>query len=60
MEVDIYLPDLGLAFEFNGDYWHSDEFIIPNHGMTAEEYHDLKWSDCHDVGVHLYFIWESD
>jgi hypothetical protein len=25
-ELDIVLPDLGLAFEYNGLYWHSDKF----------------------------------
>lgn len=23
-EIDIYLPNLNLGFEFNGVYWHSD------------------------------------
>jgi hypothetical protein len=23
-ELDIVLPDRGLAFEYNGSYWHSD------------------------------------
>ena len=26
-ELDILIPELNLAFEFNGDYWHSDKVI---------------------------------
>jgi hypothetical protein len=26
MEIDIYLPQLNLGFEFNGVWWHSDEY----------------------------------
>ncbi len=28
LEIDIYLPDLKLGFEFNGLYWHSEEYNI--------------------------------
>jgi len=26
LEIDIYLPELKIGFEFNGLYWHSEEF----------------------------------
>lgn len=59
-EVDIYFPDLNTAIEFNGDYWHSNEFIEGNHGMTSMEYHQLKYDECKKLGVELLFVWESD
>lgn len=59
-EVDIYFPDLNTAIEFNGDYWHSNEFIESNHGITSKEYHQLKYNECKKLGVELLFVWESD
>jgi hypothetical protein len=59
-EVDIYFPDLNTAIEFNGDYWHSNEFIEGNHGMTSMEYHQLKYDECKKLGIELLFVWESD
>lgn len=42
-EIDIYLPDLKLGFEFDGTYWHADprfynaDDIIDTNGKTAQE-----------------------
>jgi hypothetical protein len=52
-ELDIYLPDLNLAFEFNGLYWHSDLF-------KDKRYHQNKTKDCLDKGIQLIHIWEDD
>lgn len=52
-ELDIYLPELGLAFEFNGLYWHS-ELNKPNN------YHLNKTQICENNGVNLMHIWEDD
>lgn len=59
-EVDLYLPELALAIEFNGTYWHSDKFLQLSHNMTAEDYHRLKQEKCAAKGVRLVFVWESD
>lgn len=59
-ELDVYIPDLSLAFEFNGDYWHSDEVIRERSGMSADEYHDRKVKLCADKGVVLTYVWESE
>lgn len=59
-QLDFYMPELNLAIEFNGDYWHSDEFLLPNHGMTARAYHELKRDLSDSVGVKVAFVWESD
>ena len=57
-ELDIYLPEKNLAFEFNGDYWHSDEMIVKR-GMPIT-YHDDKFNACADRGIKLVYIWEHD
>ena len=62
-ELDIYIPDLRLAFEFNGIYWHSDDIIAKraNHKFqTAKEYHDYKTEQCEKLGVKLIHIDERE
>ena len=52
-ELDIFLPDLKLAFEFNGLYWHSEKFKDRN-------YHKNKMAECHEKGIRLIQIWENE
>lgn len=52
-ELDIYLPDVNLAFEFNGIYWHSELHIGNN-------YHFNKTKKCEESGIHLIHIYEDD
>jgi len=52
-ELDIYLPDLKLAFEFNGLYWHSET-------NKEKEYHLNKTEECEKQGIQLIHIWEDD
>ena len=52
-EIDIYLPELNLAFEFNGLYWHSELYKDKN-------YHIEKTKDCLDRGIQLVHVWEDD
>ena len=52
-ELDIYLPDLNLAFEFNGLYWHSDLY-------KDNKYHLKKTKECASNGLQLIHIWEDD
>ena len=52
-ELDIYLPDLNLAFEFNGLYWHNELYKDKN-------YHSMKYNLCKDKNIHLIQIWEDD
>lgn len=59
-EIDIYIDELKIGFEFNGDYWHSDEMLLKKTKMTALEYHSMKFKKAKASGVDLYFIWESD
>jgi len=52
-ELDIYLPELNLAFEFNGLYWHSEVYKDKN-------YHLNKTDKCLEKGIQLIHIWEDD
>ena len=52
-ELDIYLPELGIAFEFNGLYWHSELY-------KNKMYHLNKTKNCLDKGIQLIHVWEDD
>jgi predicted nucleic acid-binding Zn-ribbon protein len=52
-ELDIVLPDLGLAFEFNGIYWHREE-------LAGKEYHLNKTKAVEDFGYQLIHINEDE
>lgn len=51
-ELDIYIPELKLAFEFNGTYWHSE-----NKGKPVD-YHLNKTKLCEEKDIHLIHIFE--
>ncbi|MCK9416326.1 hypothetical protein M0Q97_06680 [Candidatus Dojkabacteria bacterium] len=53
LELDIYLPDLKLAFEFNGLYWH-------NELNKEKNYHLNKTELCEQQGIQLIHIYEDD
>lgn len=53
-ELDIYVPSRGVAIEFNGTYWHSEE------NGKHKNYHFDKWLACRDKGVTLISVWEDD
>ena len=53
-ELDIYIPELKIAFEYNGDYWHQEGIKKPI------GYHQDKTDRCIDKGIKLLHIWESD
>ena len=53
LELDIYIPDLKLAFEFNGLYWHSEV-------NKENNYHLNKTDECEKKGIQLIHIWEDD
>lgn len=39
------------AIEFNGEYWHSDTVIIPNHNTTALSSHTMKHDAIINAGM---------
>lgn len=49
-EIDIYLPELKLGFEFNGKYWH------PGDGTREKN----KSVECKAAGIKLVHVWEIE
>ena len=58
-EIDIYIPELNLAVEYDGDYWHDDANTIRNYNMTNDELHSIKHELCLHAGITLLFISEN-
>ena len=52
-ELDIYLPELKLAFEFNGLYWHSELH-------KDKFYHYDKYKLCNNNNITLIQIYEDE
>jgi hypothetical protein len=52
-ELDIYIPSKNIAIEFNGLYWHSENFKHKN-------YHLEKSLKCQEKGIQLLHIWEDE
>lgn len=51
-ELDIYIPELKIAFEYNGEYWH----LRP----TTMKIDKIKYNYCKSKGIQLVTIWEND
>lgn len=54
LELDIYLPELKIAIEYNGTYWHSSK----NNKNIA--YHLNKSLLCRKLGIRLIHIYEFE
>lgn len=58
LELDIYIPSLNIAFEYNGVFWHS-ELVGKD-----KNYHITKTKMCEDLGIRLVHIsdheWNND
>ena len=52
-ELDIYIPKLNIAFEYNGTYWHSDLY-------KDKYYHQIKTKLCYERGIQLIHIYDFD
>lgn len=52
-ELDIYIPDLKIAIEFNGTFWHSSS-------NKDKYYHANKSEACRKVGVDLIHVYEYE
>lgn len=52
-EIDIFLPEKRFGIEFDGLYYHSDEFK-PIH------YHQQKTNDLLSLGISIIHIWEDE
>lgn len=52
-ELDIYIPDINIAIEFNGMYWHSEK-------QVNNDYHYKKSLLANGKGIFIYHIWENE
>lgn len=52
-ELDIYIPELKLAIEYNGTYFHDIS-------LKGKGYHIGKRKACEQLGIRLISIWECD
>lgn len=66
-EIDIFLPELKLAFEYNGDYWHAnpekygpDDIIWRNKASEVWARDKRKIDRCIKDNIKLMIIWESE
>lgn len=53
LELDIFLPEKKLAFEYDGLYWHSDIYKDKN-------YHITKTNRCAEKGIRLVHVFENE
>ena len=51
--IDIYVPNKKIAFEFNGLRWH-------NVNQLYRGYHLKKTEFCENAGIKLFHIWEDE
>jgi hypothetical protein len=54
-ELDYYIPDLNLAIEYNGLYWHSEIS-----GKKEQNYHLQKTQRCEEKQIKLIQIFEDE
>ena len=54
LEIDLYIPSLKLAIEFDGLYWHCDDVLLD------KNYHLNKTNLCEQQGIQLIHIFENE
>jgi len=54
LELDIFIPDLSLAIEYCGIYWHSER------KGKGEDYHAYKHIECEKKNIQLVTIFEDE
>lgn len=53
-ELDIYLPEKHVAIEFDGMYWHTEEY------GKGKEYHLEKTEQCLEKGIRLIHVFDDE
>ncbi len=56
-EIDIYLPKIKLAIEFDGLYWHSHD---RKETSKQKKYHMMKTKMCEEKDIQLLHIFENE
>jgi len=63
--IDFFIPELSLAIEVQGDYWHSNPIFYPNgpetKGQKINYYRDKKKTKyLIDNDMKIFHIWEKE
>ena len=53
-ELDIWIEKINFAIEYNGIYWHTEEY------RKNGNYHFAKYKEAKDQQIYLYQIWEDE
>lgn len=67
-ELDAYLPELNIGFEYNGDYWHANPLYYKSTDILAEGKNaqeiwnrdELKKQICESKGIKLISVFSTD
>ena len=66
-ELDIFLPELNKAIEFNGTYIHADPRFYKANDMIYYKFAEDIWKRdeekqrmCDELGIKLFVVWEHD
>lgn len=60
-ELDLYIPELKFAIEFNGNHWHDkSRWLLDLENDTLLSPEALKTSLCNDLGIELLHVWEDE
>lgn len=61
LELDIFIPSLNLAFEFDGLYWHQyDNACLNDKRKYDKEYHLKKTLECEEKNIQLIHVFENE
>lgn len=55
IELDVFIPELNIGFEFDGTYWHSELS-----GGKDKHYHINKNNFFLQQGINVFHIWENE
>lgn len=60
-ELDIYIPSLKIAIEYNGVYWHDKKLYLDDlKNNTFHSKEQQKTRDCEILGIYIIHVWEDD
>lgn len=59
-QLDIYIPSLSTAIEFNGLFWHNSDRGAHGRKPTPMMYHYNKSKECEEKGIRLVHIFEDE
>lgn len=58
-EIDVYLPELKIGFEYNGFRWHEEGNPDNPYGKPIG-YHENKKQYFKSLGIDIYYIWDYE